>query len=186
MIERHVAYQHDGQYGQDHYQSQPQYTNDYAAHANPQYPQYGSQDQQYAQYSQEQYQQYGGVGAHGQHATYGAYGASQNQQQQYTFSPGEVVPTAQAPSSLDNPFSPSADGHDQTRGGPSPPLSRQPTQTGGAPPSYQGSPYVEVSRDVKVAPVGMSAVSSTEPNSKKRPESAHTTVYNPDDAYGGF
>jgi hypothetical protein len=151
--------------------------------------------------------------------------------QQSSFSPGQIIPaqTTRTPSphelngALPNPFaSATAIEHStsatSSRSAGSPPpgnpekqsayLTRQPTQTGGAPPAYvdDGS-YTEMKRDVKVAPLivanadNSTATSSSSPPATaiaatpeaapsntaapKRPISTFT-VYDADDAYGGI
>ena len=151
--------------------------------------------------------------------------------QHATFSPGQIIPAqnnrAQSPresnDTLPNPFaSATAIEHStsatSSRSAGSPPpgnpgeqsayLTRQPTQTGGAPPAYldDGS-YTEMKRDVKVAPLIVanadnsaatspfsspamttSAIPEAAPSdaaASKRPLSTHT-VYDADDAYGGI
>lgn len=150
--------------------------------------------------------------------------------QQSAFGPGQIIPAqnigTQSPHELNdalpNPFaSATAIEHStsatSSRSAGSPPpgpekqgayLTRQPTQTGGAPPAYldDGS-YTEMKRDVKVAPLmvanadnstetspssspamATSAIPEAAPSNTaapKRPLSTYT-VYDADDAYGGI
>jgi hypothetical protein len=147
------------------------------------------------------------VDTYGQAAGYGAYGAppthtphpqypQQQQQQhfpqQYSFSPGQVIPSQRSSppstgySEAPNPFAPAATvsaaavvaaaRSAASAPGPAPRhvsptqqpqsnvyLSRQPTQAGGAPPAYPNEAgYADVQRDVKVAPL---AVTNATPRS---------------------
>lgn len=151
--------------------------------------------------------------------------------QQSAFGPGQIIPAQnirthsphELNDALPNPFASAtviehSTSATSSRSASSPPpgipekqgayLTRQPTQTGGAPPAYvdDGS-YTEMKRDVKVAPLTVANADNTTTTSSssspamatsaipeaapsntaapKRPLSTYT-VYDDDDAYGGI
>lgn len=194
MIERRMAAPAPppASYG---YEDQPQYGGDsyYNARHNGS-PYNGSPYGSEHNYTGDQFG--AGLGAYGQAGGYGAYGAppthtphpqypQQQQQQyfpqQYSFSPGQIIPQQRtSPPSAGysdlNPFAPGPPvsaaavvaaarnaaespvpaprNVSPTQSQPTSYLNRQPTQAGGVPPAYQNeAKYADVQRDVKVAPL---------------------------------